>query len=198
MINKYNITRERKAKNFIRLIIDDICKSLFGEKLDKLSEFKKSDIEIKTILLKPNGMPKESMSFEQIDFQEIVNENWKESIIRDKFENKKHLWIIFKSKRNFEKQSELSLEDILLHKVMFWNMPISDLEGSMKLVWQDTVNKISLGDYKNFIKISQGEIAHIRPKGIDNNDVMLTPQGTYGKKKSFWLNAKYIKEQIEK
>ncbi len=198
MINKYNITRERKAKNFIRLIIDDICKQLFGEKLDKLSEFKKSDIEIKTILLKPNGMPKESMSFEQIDFQEIVNENWEESIIRDKFENKKHLWIIFKSKRNFEKQSELSLDDILLHKVMFWNMPIIDLEGSMKLVWQDTVNKISLGDYNNFIKISQGEIAHIRPKGIDNNDVMLTPQGTYERKKSFWLNAKYIKEQIEK
>ena len=81
---------------------------------------------------------------------------------------------------------------------MFWNMPISDLEGSMKRVWKDTVEKIKLGDYDNFIKIKDGEIAHIRPKGKDSSDLMITPQGTYEKRKCFWLNAKYIKEQIEK
>lgn len=198
IINKYNIIRERKAKNFNRLIIDDICELTFGEKLDKLSEFKKANIEIKTIVLLPSGMPKESMSFEQIDFCEICNEEWEDSIIRDKFENKKHLWIIFKATKNYTNQSELGLDDIVLHKAMFWNMPTSDLEGSMYRVWLDTVNKISSGDYENFIKISDGEIAHIRPKGRDSKDVMLTPQGTYERKKSFWLNAKYIKEQIEK
>jgi len=198
IIKVYSINRQRKAKNFIRLVIDDVCKIAFGDKLDNFEEFKKANIEIKTILLKPNGIPKESMSFEQIDYCEIVNEEWNTSTIRNKFENKKHLWIIFKSKINFKKQSELGLDDILLNKVMFWNMPIADLDNSMYKVWIDTTNKIKQGDYNNFIKISNGEIAHIRPKGKDANDLALTPQGTKERKKCFWLNSKYIKEQIEK
>ncbi|KOA89593.1 Sau3AI family type II restriction endonuclease [Clostridium botulinum] len=198
IINMYSIDRKRKAKNFIRLVIDDICKAIFGDKLDNFEEFKKANIEIKSILLKPSGMPKESMSFEQIDYCEIVNEEWETSTIRNKFENKKHLWVIFKSRVNFEKQSELSLDDIILNKVMFWNMPILDLNNSMYKVWEDTVNKINKGDYNNFMKISDGEIAHIRPKGINAKDLAATPQGTEERKKCFWLNAKYIKEQIEK
>lgn len=198
IIKMHSINRERKAKNFIRLIVDDVCKKVFGDKLDNFEEFKKADIELKTILLKPSGMPKESMSFEQIDYCEIVNEEWETSTIRNKFENKKHLWIIFKSKVNFEKQSELSLDDIVLSKVMFWNMPISDLNNSMYKVWLDTTNKIKQGDYDNFIKISDGEIAHIRPKAQNEKDVTHTPQGTEERKKCFWLNAKYVKEQIEK
>jgi len=198
IIKIYSINREREAKNFIRLIIDDICKVVFGDKLDNFEEFKKANIEIKTILLKPNGTPKESMSFEQINYCEIVNEQWETSTIRNKFENKKHLWIIFKSKVNFEKQSELSLDDIVLSKVMFWNMPISDLNNSMYEVWIDTTNKIKKNCYDNFIKISDGKIAHVRPKGQNAKDLTPTPQGTKERKKCFWLNAKYVKEQIEK
>lgn len=198
IIKMYSINRERKAKNFIRLVMDDVCKVVFGDKLDNFEEFKKANIEIKTILLKPNGMPKESMSFEQINYCEIVNEEWETSTIRNKFENKKHLWIIFKSKVNFEKQSELNLNDIVLNKVMFWNMPISDLNNSMYKVWLDTTTKIKYGDYDNFIKISDGEIAHIRPKGQNVQDLSATPQGTKERKKCFWLNAKYVKEQIER
>lgn len=198
IIDKYEIGRERKAKNYISLVMDDICVKVFGDKLDNFEEFKKAGIEIKTIVLKPNGMPKESMSFEQIDFCSIAEEEWEDSTIRNKFENKKHLWIVFQSAVNFEKQSELNLDDIILKKVMFWNMPISDLEGSMHRVWEDTVKKIKAGDYDNFIKISDGEIAHIRPKGRNSEDLMITPQGTKEKRKCFWLNAKYLKEQIEK
>lgn len=195
----YSINRQRKAKNFIRLIVDDVCKNIFGDKLDKFEEFKKANIEIKTILLKPNGVPKESMSFEQIDYCEIVNEEWETSTIRDKFENKKHLWIIFKSRVNFKKQSELGLDDIILNKVMFWNMPISDLNNSMYKVWKDTRNKVKEGNYNNFMKISDKEIAHIRPKGQGSKvDLAITPQGTEERKKCFWLNAKYIKNEIEK
>ena len=197
-INKiYSISRERKAKNYIRLVVDDICKLEFGDKLDNFEEFKKAGIEIKTIVLKPNGMPKESMSFEQINFCEIIKENWEESTIRSKFENKKHLWIIFKSRVDFEAQSEVNLNDLILEKVMFWNMPISDLDGSMHRVWEDTVLKIKQNKYDEFIKISDGEIAHIRPKAKNNKDLMITPQGTMEKRKCFWLNAKYIKKQIE-
>lgn len=198
MMEQYSIIRERKAKNFLSLIVNDVAQKVFRAKLSDLMEFKKANIEIKTILLKPNGMPKESMSFEQIDYCEIVSEEWEESTIREKFENKKQLWIVFKANRNFDKQSELELNEINLHKVMFWNMPYEDLEGSMKRVWQHTVDKIKQGDYENFIKIADNEIGHIRPKAQNQNDKAKTPQGTWETKKCFWLNARYIKEQIEK
>lgn len=198
MMDMYCIKRERKAKDFLSLVMRDIGKKAFGDRLDNFEEFKKANIEIKTILLKPNGMPKESMSFEQIDFCEIVNEEWETSTIRNKFENKKHLWIVLKSKVQFEKQSDVSLNDIVMHKVMFWNMPISDLDGSMYKVWADTTRKIKNGIYNKFMKISDGEIAHIRPKATTESPYMITPQGTYEKKKCFWLNSRYIMEQIEK
>lgn len=198
IMDKYEIKRERKAKDFLSLVMRDVGKEAFGEKLENFEEFKKANIEIKTIVVSPSGMPKESMSFEQIDFCEIVNEEWETSTIKEKFENKKHLWIILKSKCTFKKQSEVSLEDIILHRVMFWNMPINDLESSMYKVWEDTTNKIRSGVYNNFIKISDNEIAHIRPKATTQNPYMITPQGNQEKKKCFWLNASYIKEQIER
>ena len=105
-------------------------------------------------------MPKESMSFEQINFCEIIKENWEESTIRSKFENKKHLWIIFKSRVDFEAQSEVNLNDLILEKVMFWNMPISDLDGSMHRVWEDTVLKIKQNKYDDYIqKVIAGRVA---------------------------------------
>ena len=82
------------------------------------------------------------------------------------------LWIIFQSNINFEKQNELSLKDIILKKVMFWNMPMSDLDGSMHKVWLDTVDKINKGQYDDFIKISDGEIAHIPPKWTEVGELM--------------------------
>ncbi|MFR3912728.1 MAG: DNA mismatch repair protein MutH, partial [Clostridium paraputrificum] len=118
--------------------------------------------------------------------------------IINNFENKKHLWIVLKSKVQFEKQSDVSLNYIVMHKVMFWNMPISDLDGSMYKVWADTTRKIKNGVYNKFMKISDGEIAHIRPKATTESPYMITPQGTYEKKKCFWLNSRYIMEQIEK
>lgn len=199
ILKKYEIHRARTAKNFLNLVVNDVAHKLFQCKLNELSEFKKANIEIKTIMLQPDGMPKESMSFEQIDYCELVQEQWEDSIIRDKFENKKHLWIIFKAPRRFNKQGELNLDEIILNQVIFWNMPYTDLEGSMKKVWQDTVEKVKKGDYQHFIKISDGEIGHIRPKAQNGDkDLIITPQGTYEKKKCFWLSAKYVKEQIEK
>ncbi|MBV4446406.1 DNA mismatch repair protein MutH [Clostridium tyrobutyricum] len=197
IIVKYSINRERKAKNFIRLIVDDVCKHVFGNKLENFDEFKKANIEIKTILLRPDGMPKESMSFEQIDYCEMANQEWEHSVIRERFENKKYLWIVFRSKVKFKNQKDLSLDDISLCKVMFWNMPISDLNGSMYRVWLDTKNKIIDGKYDDFIKISDNEISHIRPKAKDSKDLVISPQGDFQPKKSFWLNARYIKEQLK-
>lgn len=192
------IKRARGAKQFISLFMKDLELQLFGGPLDKMSEFIKSGIEIKSILLKPNGVPKESMSFEQIVYSEIANQDWETSEIHEKFENKKHLWLVFRATRTYTSQRDLSLDEIIFERAIFWNMPIDDLENGIKPLWQDTVKKIRDGDYNNFLRSSQNSVGHIRPKATNAKDTTdKTPQGTYEKKRCFWLNASYVAKQIK-
>ena len=48
----------------------------------------------------------------------------------------------------------------------------------------------------NFWKLKDHKICHVRPKGIDSSDLMQTPQGTLEKKKCYWLNSRYILNEI--
>jgi DNA mismatch repair protein MutH len=75
-------------------------------------------------------------------------------------------------------------------------MPEKDLE-TVKNVWLDTQEKIISGDYEHFTKSSDRMISHVRPKGRDSEDLMITPQGTKEKKKCFWLNRDYVMSIIE-
>ena len=52
-----------------------------GTKLESLREFNKANIKFKTIRLEPNGIPREHMSFEQIDFNRWIRDDWEESQI---------------------------------------------------------------------------------------------------------------------
>lgn len=195
---EFKINLERKAKNYISLFMERLSKQLFGDSIKKLAEFKKSGIEVKCILLQENGVPRESMSFPMINYKEIIEQDWETSDIKQKFENEKHLWLIFKAKKKYSKQSELSLDDIIFEKAMFWNMPAEDLNKHMYYLWKDTVKKIKKGNYDDFLKTQDNPVGHIRPHARNSGDVMETPQGTFVKKKCFWLNAKYIAEQIRK
>ncbi len=197
LMGRFEIVRERKAKNYLNLITKDLIGKLFGKEYKRINELEKSGIELKCILLGHNGTLKESMSYEQINYCEIIEEEWFDSTIRDKFENKKHLWIVFRATKGYNRQSELELNEIIFEKAMYWNMPIVDLEKHYHRLWKDTVEKIKLGKYNEFMKISDNSIGHVRPKGKNVEDVMITPQGTYERKKCFWLNAKYVANQIK-
>jgi DNA mismatch repair protein MutH len=77
-------------------------------------------------------------------------------------------------------------------------MPIQDLDKDYYELWRDTVSKIKEGNYDGFMKSTENRVGHVRPKARGSKDLMETPQGTYVKKKSFWLNRNYIAEVIEK
>jgi DNA mismatch repair protein MutH len=78
---------------------------------------------------------------------------------------------------------------------MFWQMNNHDLELVYKF-WALTRDNVCRGDYSNFITIRNNFICHVRTKGINNKDLMKTPQGTMELKRGYWLNASYIKSQI--
>lgn len=182
LFEKLNLVKSKAKSRYYNL-----ARAILNVNGQKIEEFEKADIQLKTIILGPSGRLKESMSFPQIKYQHIIEEEWENS---DFFEDisKRFFFVIF--------QKNLTGGPIL-KKVMFWNMPVKDLE-IIEHVWLDTQNKILKGDFEHFIKISDKMIGHVRPKGANAKDVMITHFGTYEKKKCFWLNSEYILSVISK
>jgi DNA mismatch repair protein MutH len=168
-----------KIKNFYALLTKQI---LGAKENQQIYEFQAAGIQIKTIRIEPNGKCKESMSFKQIRYKEIITQEWEDSDFYLELTSK-FFFIIFRH-NNFD-------EPYALERVFLWNMPEKDLRV-VEQVWQDTKQKIAKGIYDNFLKSSEDMIAHIRPHARDSYDLMQTPQGTMEKKKSFWLNRSYI------
>lgn len=184
-----------RAKHWLNLMCKKIISNEYSSKLAENNALKKAGIEMKTILLQPSGIPKEHMSFEQIKYDEIVNEEWETSFVREKFENKKHLWIVFQALKPYQKQSELQSSDIILSDVLVWNMPVSDLSNDYRNLWEDTVEKIQYGNFQSFIKPNVNRVGHIRPKATNSKD-KVEFRGNLVPKKCFWLNNLYVASEI--
>ncbi len=165
----------------------DLARAMLGARKKKIAEFEKADIEMKIIRLKKTGTPKESMSFPKIDYLEIVKENWDDSAMRELFDSKKFLFIIYK----YDEKGALRF-----HKFLFWNMPYADLEGPVRKVWEETRRRIRDGHADALPGIKDTQVCHVRPHGRDSHDKAPTPYGAMVKKQSFWLNASYLKDQI--
>ncbi|MGB3367268.1 MAG: Sau3AI family type II restriction endonuclease [Acidaminobacteraceae bacterium] len=198
LLDEYDIKVNRESKQFLNSVTIKMLEKIYGEPVKSIKEFNKAGIEIKCVLLQTNDKAKEAMSFEQIQYQEIANEEWETSTMRDKFENKKHLWVVYRAKVKYKKQKELKTDEIVLVSAFYWNMPIADLDGGYFDLWEDTVGKIKSGNYNNFLKTKDNKIGHIRPKATKTNNSMMTIQGTEEKINSFWLNASYISSEISK
>ena len=109
IVKSLKIEINTKAKSFYA----NLTKAILGISLDKeIEEFEKAEIQVKTVRLKENNLPKEDISFPTFKYEEIVNENWENSDFKDILEHK-FLFVFFQ----FEN------EKLVLRKVKFWNMP---------------------------------------------------------------------------
>ena len=167
-------------KGFLR----DLSVRILSSGGTSVPELEKAGIEMKTIRLKQNGTPRESMSFPSFRYLEIVNEDWEHSIFFEKIESK-FLFVVFK---------EDSLGAERLEKVLYWNMPYLDRQEAQR-VWQDTKRRVKI-DASDLPRISESHVAHVRPKARDSRDTLPTPQGTFLVKKCFWLNSAYIRRIV--
>lgn len=152
----------------------------------EIEEFVKSGIEVKTIRLEQNGRLKEAMSFKQIQYKQIINEDWGDSYWYETL-NKKFLFVVYQKN---------DAGNYNLRTAFFWNMPCADLQVAHDF-WEDTKAKISNGDFDHFIKSSDNMICHVRPKARDSHDLMETADGSMQKKKCFWLNRDYILKVVQ-
>lgn len=185
------------AKNYF----SNITKLILGIAVDKeIEEFAKADIEIKTVRLREDSLPKENMSFPAFEYMEIVSHNWENSEFRETLE-RKFLFVFF----------QFDNDKIVLRKATFWNMPVSDIE-KVKVVWDKTQEVVASGKivkeikkgirYTNFPKKSENDISHVRPHAVTTDDTYPLPviDNVTGADKytkhSFWLNDTYIRDEI--
>lgn len=167
----------------------NVCRAILGVNTKKIAELENAEIAIKTIRLQPNGTLKESMSFPNIRYKEVLMEKeWEDSALYKLF-SQRFLFIIFR------KMKGLGDKSVRLEKIKFWTMPKADYEYVERL-WDDTKEKISQGKYNCFMKASENAVCHIRPKARNAADTTEGAQGFRVKKMSYWLNREYVLKQI--
>lgn len=202
ILDKTGVELNTSAKSFYA----NLTKAILGIELNKeIEEFEKAEIQVKTVRLKENNLPKEDMSFPTFKYKEIVNEDWENSDFKDILEHK-FLFVFFQ----FEN------EKLVLRKVKFWNMPYSDLLEVEK-VWTKTQQIVAKGEivkeiktdkngkevrFTNFPSKKFSSISHVRPHATNASDTYplpkkdkLTKEMEYAKH-CFWLNNSYVRDEI--
>ena len=188
----------QKAKSYFANLTNAILGLELGQKIE---EFEKADIQVKTIRLKENDLPKEDISFPTFEYQELVETDWEDSDFKNILESK--FFFVF---------YQFEGENLILRKVKFWNMPYSDIVEAKK-VWQEMVKTVSNGEIVKevtekgvrktyFPKKTENKVSHVRPHARNAADTYelpiadkLTGLNEYTKH-CFWLNASYVKDEI--
>ena len=184
-------------------VYSKITKLILGSSHGNLPlELVSADITVKTIRLKPNGMPKEALSFPNFKYLDIVEESWYESNLFELLDSKKFLFSVF----------AIEGDDLIFKGFRFWSMPYEDIQVCKK-VWEHTKDIIQKGKIvravissrrqTNFKKSSDKMKIHVRPHGSNAQDTFelpvkdkLTGLNEYTKH-SFWLNPRYLAEVLK-
>lgn len=175
-----------------------------GTRLDDIEEFAKANIQFKTIRLEPNGVPKEHMSFENVDFNRWVTDSFENSQFYEKFEQTKFLFVVFE----YHETKQQNPDRIPVLKTVFlWNMPETTIQTYIKAMWESGRNTLiegvkleptKRGMSNNLPKATENPITHIRPKARDGKDQVMLPDGQMITKQCFWLDRNYIADIIRR
>lgn len=172
-----------RPKNFYALL----TKRILGlQDNDRIAEFEKADIQVKTMRLTPSGRPKEDISFPAFSYVDLVDQEWDSSDLKSVL-----------SKRFFFVVYQLDKHDVpTLVGTRFWTMPVADIEVFAKECFDETILRIREDRAEYLPRKSENPAVHVRPHGRDSNDRIPTPTGGLVCRKSFWLNGTYIKDQL--
>jgi DNA mismatch repair protein MutH len=188
----------QKAKSYFANLTNAILGLELGQKIE---EFEKASIQVKTIRLKENNLPKEDISFPTFEYRELVETDWEDSDFKNILESK--FFFVF---------YQFEGENLILRKVLFWNMPHSDILEA-KNVWEKMVKTVLKGGIVKeetakgirktyFPKKSENKVSHVRPHAQNAADTYELPVAdkmtglTEFTKHCFWLNASYVRDEI--
>jgi DNA mismatch repair protein MutH len=186
-----NVDISNNPKNKFALVSNAIAATRKCANVNRSEEFLKAGLTMKTIRIQANGIIKEAMSFENIDYIEVSEcEDWIESRLYELFSSR-FLFVIFRE------QAEGN-NDYVLDDVFFWTMPQKDLELA-EIYWNHIKDNVLAGhiseDY--WWKGADKKKFHVRPKAQKATDLAPTPDGKGAKKLCYWFNNDYVREIVE-
>lgn len=187
----------------------DLAYRMLGIKSNKAEEFTKANIVVKSIRIEEDGTMNENISFPAFNFKELIQEEWEDSSVYTYFEETKFLFVIYKKQNG----------KYIFSDARFWNMPMADLEGDVRLCWEQTVDKVKNGVlfrksgsriFNDLPSSKENRIMHIRPHaqksayllkdgteiGNIERDANELPDGQWMTHQCFWLNNSYILAQL--
>jgi len=180
---KLQVKLNKEAKGYYATL----ARRMIGVSAKYIEEFEKADVSMKIIRLKHNGVPKEDMSFPYFRYKEVANQDWDESEFSQQLESK-FFFVVYQMNKDESK--------ITFKKAFFWNISVKDMK-ECETVWNETKKRILLGKVDTLPKKTENNVSHVRPHARNKKDTDVAPNGKSYVKKCFWLNAKYLKEQIE-
>lgn len=190
-----------QSKGFLQQFISSLL-GIRGTSLNDIEEFSKANIQFKTIRLEPNGIPREHMSFKNINFSEWFNEEWEDAWLKQNFEETKYLFVVFEYR---DSEKENPHRKLYFKGIKLWNMPMQEIEGRLKEFWLSGKHILAEGvllekkswgsNYRvsnNLPGPGSNGLCHIRPKARDASDKIQLPDGQMLTKQAFWLDREYI------
>jgi len=184
-------------------------------------EFLKSGIMMKTIRVERNGDIKESMSFENIDYDEVYEcDEWEDSRLYELYTNR-FMFVVYRNTGEpiqeqvyldylYGKNAENRLkgkrllkheQSYVLEDVFFWTMPTEDIDIA-RMYWEDIRKQVLADNIRvgSFWNLKDDRKFHVRPKSQLSADKHVSP--ITGKKNAdklcYWFNKSYVREIIKK
>lgn len=154
----------------------------------RIAEFDKADIVVRTCRVTQKGTLKEAVSFPAFNYHDVAETSWDESDFRATL-SKKFLFMLYQLPSDpADKPTFIGAR--------FWAMPYADLESEARRCYEKSANMIREDRLDYLPASSTNRCCHVRPHGRNSEDVVMTPSGNYAIKRSFWLNQRYLSEQL--
>lgn len=202
---------KEKPKNYYALLSDKI---LWVKNSDKIEEFNKANITLRTIRQTPKWSLKENVSFPAFKISELIQEDWEESQLYNILESRKFFFVVYKITTKTDAAfKRLNKEDqdrhLILDKVILWNPPAKDIDNLAYPTWEKTISLINKWliltpkkqksgkeiTLNNLPAKAETNMIHVRPHGV-KWDIDFLPDWRTITKQSFWFNEDYITQSI--
>ena len=188
---KLHIDLRNNPKSTFALLAHAIASKGKSSNVNRSEEFQKAGLHMKTIRVQYDGKIKESMSFENIDYNEVHECNdWYDSRLYEIFSSR-FLFVVFKEQHK-------DAGDFILEKTFFWTMPQEDL-ATAEAYWmniRDCVENNTIAP-EYFWKLADKRKFHVRPKAATASEKVEAPLGGMVKKYCYWFNNQYISKIVE-
>jgi len=173
--------------------VGNLLEKYLGAEAGNLAEpdFIGLGIEMKTLPLNAQGLPKESTYVCTVSMLQTGELDWKDSWIRKKLAHV--LWV------PVEAESNIPVADRYVGNAWLWK-PTRQQDKILQRDWQELMDRIVLGEQAE-ITAKEGEYLQIRPKAA-NSKVLTTGVSATGTKektnpKGFYLRTSFTQQLIK-